>query len=53
MSVPKSLEQAVQSRDCTFIGGGTDIMPLLKNHVRNDSNFLLVSKLPELQGIAE
>ena len=53
MIVPKSLEQALQSRDCTFIGGGTDIMPLLKNHVRNDSNLLFVGKLPELQGIAE
>ncbi|MBQ1620505.1 MAG: FAD binding domain-containing protein, partial [Oscillospiraceae bacterium] len=53
MIVPKSLEQALQSRDCTFIGGGTDIMPLLKNHVRNDSNILFVGKLPELQGIAE
>lgn len=53
MSIPINLSEALQAQNATFIGGGTDIMPLLKNHVRNDSNFLFVSKLPELQGIAE
>ncbi|MBQ2607459.1 MAG: FAD binding domain-containing protein, partial [Oscillospiraceae bacterium] len=53
MSIPINLSEALQAQNATFIGGGTDIMPLLKNHVRDDKNFVFVGKLPELQGIEE
>lgn len=50
MSV-KTIEQALLSPQATYIGGGTDIMPLLKNHVRNDENLVFLRGLPALRGI--
>jgi len=51
--IPKNLEELSAAQHPTYIGGGTDIMPLLKNHVRNDSELVFLNKLPELQGIYE
>jgi len=45
------MAQALSVKDATFIGGGTDIMPLLKNHVRDDRFLVFTGRLPELQGI--
>ncbi len=53
MSIPASVNEALREKNATFIGGGTDIMPLLKNHVRDDGALVFVNKLPELQGIDE
>ena len=48
-----SIKEISSTQGVTFIGGGTDIMPLLKNHVRTDCDFVFVKDLPELQGIAK
>ena len=34
-------------------GGGTDIMPLLKNEVRDDKDFVFLKKIPELHVLEE
>lgn len=47
------LKTALSRPGATFIGGGTDIMPLLKYQVRNDDTFVFVSRIPELNGIGE
>ena len=47
----KTLEDILQVEHPTYIGGGTDIMPLLKNHVRDDRDLVFVSEVPELQGM--
>ena len=49
--VAKTLEEILQAEHPTYIGGGTDIMPLLKNHVRDDQDLVFVSEVPELQGM--
>lgn len=49
--IPKTMVEALSVKDATFIGGGTDIMPLLKNHVRDDRRLVFTGSLPELQGI--
>ena len=36
-----------------YIGGGTDIMPLLKNEVRDDKDFVFLKKIPELHVLEE
>ena len=38
--VLESLHDIVSAEHLTYIGGGTDIMPLLKNEVRDDKDFL-------------
>ena len=47
----KTMEEILRLEHATYIGGGTDIMPLLKNHVRDDSELVFVGEMPELQGI--
>lgn len=47
----KTLEEILRMERPTYIGGGTDIMPLLKNHVRDDRNLVFVGELPELRGL--
>ena len=47
----KTLEEVLKAEHPTYIGGGTDIMPLLKNHVRDDSNLVFLKNVPELKGI--
>lgn len=49
--VAKTLEEILQAERPTYIGGGTDIMPLLKNHVRDDQDLVFVGNVPELQGM--
>ena len=36
-----------------YISGGTDIMPLLKNEVRDDKDFVFLKKIPELHVLEE
>ena len=49
----KSLGDALSCPEATYLSGATDFMPLLKNQVRDDENLVLVSRIPELRGIAE
>lgn len=51
--IPKNLQEISAAKHPTYIGGGTDIMPLLKNHVRNDQELVFLNQLPELKGIEE
>lgn len=51
--VAKTLREAISVPYPTYVGGGTDLMPLLKNHVRDDGRLVFVDKLPELKGIVE
>lgn len=52
-TVPVSLAQAAELTDHTYVGGCTDLMPLLKIQVRDDRNLAFLSRIPELQGIQE
>ena len=47
----KSVEQAVSTGRPTYVGGGTDLMPLLRNHVRDDGNLVFLGGVEELKGI--
>lgn len=47
----KTMEEILRAEHPTYIGGGTDIMPLFKNHVRDDKELVFVNQVPELQGI--
>lgn len=47
--IVKSIEEALQGGHPTYIGGGTDIMPLLKNHVRDDSELVFLHQVEELK----
>ena len=51
--IPKNLQELASVGKVTYIGGGTDIMPLLKNHVRDDKELVFLNQLPELKGIEE
>lgn len=53
MMIPKTVEEACSVQHPTYIGGGTDIMPLLKNRVRDDRNLVFLHKIPELKLIQE
>ena len=48
-----SLNERVTSEHPTYIGGGTDIMPLLKNEVRDDKDFVFLKSIPELHELRE
>ena len=50
--MPRSAEEALQL-GATYIGGGTDIMPLLKHRVRNDGNLVFLKDVSDLKGIRE
>lgn len=50
---PTTIEEAVDCPDATFVGGGTDLMPLLKNQVRDDKQLVFLSRIPCLHGISE
>ena len=43
--VLSSLRDVVSAQHPTYIGGGTDIMPLLKNEVRDDRDFVFLKKI--------
>ena len=51
--VLESLHDIVSVEHPTYIGGGTDIMPLLKNKVRDDKDFVFLKKIPELHVLEE
>lgn len=51
--IAKNIEEAASRKNSTYIGGGTDIMPLLKNKVRNDQNLVFVGRIPEMHEISE
>lgn len=54
MSMPvKSVAQALQAQHPTYVGGGTDLMPLLKNRVRDDGELVFLDGVEELKGIRE
>ena len=47
----KTMEEVLAAERPTYIGGGTDIMPLLKNHVRDDRELVFLKDVEELKGI--
>lgn len=49
---PTSLAEVSSYSDATFLGGATDIMPLLKCGVRDDKTLVFLSHIPELQKIS-
>lgn len=51
--VLSSLHDIVSAEHPTYISGGTDIMPLLKNEVRDDKDFVFLKKIPELHVLEE
>ena len=51
--VLSSLHDVISAEHPTYIGGGTDIMPLLKNEVRDDKDFVFLKKIPELHVLEE
>lgn len=51
--IAKSVEEAVSAAKATYIGGGTDIMPLLKNHVRDDRELVFLHQVGEMKGVRE
>lgn len=51
--IPNDLNDVKEQSGITYIAGGTDIMPLLKNNVRDDENIVFTGKLPELRGITQ
>ena len=53
MRTAVSFEDAAMTASCTYMGGGTDLMPLFKNGVRKDENIVLVGTLEELKGLRE
>lgn len=48
-----SLKESIPFEYPTYIGGGTDIMPLLKNEVRDDSEFVFLKKTAELHELRD
>lgn len=49
--VVRTIEETLKVQAGTFVGGGTDLMPLLKNHARNDKNLVFLNQMGELKGI--
>lgn len=47
--IAKSITEALEAGHATYIGGGTDIMPLLKNHVRDDRELIFLHQVEELK----
>ena len=52
-NMPKTVQEAVSAVSPTYVGGGTDLMPLLKNHVRNDRNLVFLKEIPQLKEIRD
>ena len=48
-NMPKTVQEAVSAAPVTYVGGGTDLMPLLKNHVRNYQDLGFLREIPELK----
>ena len=49
---PTTLEEAQLYGEGTYLGGATDLLPLLKNQVRDDRDLIFLSKIPELKEIS-
>lgn len=49
----RSLKETISFEHPTYIGGGTDIMPLLKNGVRDDCELVFLKKIPELRELTD
>ena len=49
----RSLKETILFEHPTYIGGGTDIMPLLKNGVRDDCELVFLKKIPELRELTD
>lgn len=50
---PKTIEQVLAAGPGTFVGGGSDLMPLLQNHVREDRTLIFLHQVEELKGVRE
>lgn len=50
---PRTIEQVLACGPGTYVGGGTDLMPLLKNHVRDDRTLIFLHQVEELKGVRE
>lgn len=50
---PRTIEQALACGPGTYVGGGTDLMPLLKNQVRDDRDLIFLHRVEELRGVRE
>ena len=51
--LPRTLIEAASFADPTFVGGATDIMPLIRNEVRDDENLILLKNIPELKELRD
>lgn len=51
--LPRTLIEAASFVDPTFVGGATDIMPLIRNEVRDDENLILLKNIPELKELRD
>lgn len=47
--IAKTITEALEGSRPTYIGGGTDIMPLLKNRVRDDRELVFLHEVEELK----
>lgn len=53
---PTTLEDAISSpsiKSCTILAGGTDIIPLIKNGVKEAGNYLDITHIPQLHELKE
>lgn len=51
--LPRTLEEAASVASATFIGGATDIVPLLRNEVRDDQELVLLKHIPALNQLQD
>ena len=49
----KTVKEALEAGPGTYVGGGTDLMPLLKNHARDDRTLIFLHPVEELRGVRE
>lgn len=49
--IANTIAQALEAEQPTYVGGGTDLMPLFKNRVRDSRELVFLGELEELKGI--
>lgn len=49
--IAETIAQALEAERPTYVGGGTDLMPLLKNRVRDDRELVFLGEIAQLKGI--
>lgn len=49
----KTVKEVLEAGPGTYVGGGTDLMPLLKNHARDDRTLIFLHPVEELRGVRE